>query len=229
MNDDLIFEQLEIGPLQNLIYLVGSRSTGEAAIVDPAWDINGMLEKAAHLSLKIKHIVATHAHPDHVGGSFMGMQVPGVAELLEIVPSNVHVHVHPQDVEALKALTGVVNERISPIEDGGTLKIGSQTLEFIHTPGHSPGSVCILVEGQAITGDTLFVGACGRVDLPGGDPAALYDSLNITLKALPDDTVIFPGHSYGGRTSTIAEEKRSNYTFQVPTKAQWLRMMGAPA
>jgi glyoxylase-like metal-dependent hydrolase (beta-lactamase superfamily II) len=224
MNDDLLLYQIEAGPMQNYVYLIGSKATREAVLVDPAWDIDGLLEAAAEADLEVTHALVTHYHPDHVGGSIFGMEIPGLARLLERQP--VKVVVNRLEAEGLRKVTGLSENDLVKVDGGDTLTVGQQEIRFLHTPGHTPGSQCFLVADRLVSGDTLFIGGCGRVDLPGGDPEQLFDSLQGVLMKLPDETLLYPGHAYGGQSSTMGDEKRSNHYLRIKTREQWLQMMG---
>lgn len=215
------------GQMRNFMYLVGDPASREAVIIDPAWDVGGLLDRAAQDGYEIKGALVTHYHPDHVGGDLFGYQVDGVAELLsrEAVP----IWVNKQEAEGLKMVTGVSDNDLRKVEGGDRMSIGDVEIRFLHTPGHTPGSQCFLVGDRLIAGDTLFVQGCGRVDLPGGDPEAMYHSLTGTLAKLDAGTVLFPGHDYGpSRTSTIGEELEQNYYMRVRSLEDWRRLMGLP-
>ncbi len=211
------------GQMMNFAYLVGCRKTGECLAVDPSWDPQGIIDIAREDGLTVVGAVATHGHPDHVGGSMMGFDAPGVRELLEQVEGELHTH--PAEATMLGAVTGIPEDRMVLHEDGDTIQVGEVMIEVLHTPGHSPGSISLLVEGHLMTGDVLFVGACGRTDLPGADPAVMFRSLH-RLAQLPGETVVLPGHHYGGAVrSTIADERRTNPYLKV-SPDDWKRMMG---
>jgi glyoxylase-like metal-dependent hydrolase (beta-lactamase superfamily II) len=237
MTENLYFRQLLAGrdfartnliaaQMVNFVYLIGDRRTGECLIVDPAWDVNGLIAIAEADSMKIVGALATHYHPDHVGGGFMGLGIEGVAALLERI--GVQVHVHRQEASGLKKITGLSDSDLVRHESGDLLSVGEQRIEFIHTPGHTPGSQCFLVNGaRLVSGDTLFINGCGRVDLPGSDPEKMYESLTQKLAKLPDETILYPGHNYADRpTSTIGAEKQTNYYLRLSSLDQWLKLMG---
>ncbi|MDH4120586.1 MAG: MBL fold metallo-hydrolase [Deltaproteobacteria bacterium] len=207
---DLVFHQLEVGPLQNYVYLVGSRSAGEALVVDPAWEVDTLVTLAEREGLSLTGVLLTHTHPDHMGGAFMGLRAEGLAELAARRP--LRVYVHPDEAnDPRRALQG--SESTLELTPHGTvISLGDVQITCIHTPGHTPGGQCFLFQGRLITGDTLFIGACGRVDLPGGDGAVLHHSLTQVLAALPDNTLVYPGHNYAPphTHSTIGREKASN-------------------
>jgi glyoxylase-like metal-dependent hydrolase (beta-lactamase superfamily II) len=179
----------------NFVYLVGDRETREAIVVDPAYDIRGILDVAAADDMRITDALATHYHPDHVGGDMMGYQISGVRELLTLQP--VPIHVHEDEVSWVQRVTGASDSDLVRHASGDVVEAGAVRVELIHTPGHTPGSQCFFVDGRyLVAGDTLFLEGCGRTDLPGGDPAQLYESLTQKIAKVPDDAVLFPGHLY---------------------------------
>ncbi len=219
MTDALYLRQMELGPMQNFVYLVGDREAGECVAIDAAWEIDTIVRTAEADGMRITGALVTHTHQDHVGGALFGMTIPGVEDLLERVPAKVYVHKAEREF-----LRGFGSDLVK-VEAGTELLVGRLTLTFIHTPGHTPGSQCFYVDGRLISGDTLFIGACGRTDLPGGDPEQLHQSLTQRLAKLPDETILFPGHNYGGLSSTIGDEKRQN-PFMRFGLGEFLRAMG---
>ena len=217
--DALYLRQMELGPMQNFVYLVGDCEAGECVAVDPAWDLDTVVRTAEADGMRITGALVTHTHPDHVGGRLFGMDIPGVEDLLERTAAKVYVHKAEREF-----LCGFGSDLVK-VEGGTELPIGRLTLTFLHTPGHTPGSQCFLVDGRLISGDTLFIGACGRTDLPGGDPEEMHRSLTQRLTRLPDETVLLPGHNYGGPASTIGDEKREN-PFMRFGLGDFLRTMG---
>ncbi len=196
------------GQMMNFAYLVGCRKTGQCLAVDPSWDPRGIVDIAKENRLQVVGSVATHCHPDHVGGQMGGMDIAGVRELTEL--TNGVVHVHKLEAGFLSAITGVPEEKLVLHEDDDLIELGELSIRVLHTPGHSPGHICLLVENHLITGDLLFVGACGRIDLPGAEPKKMFTSLK-RVASLPEDTIVYPGHHYGSDiTSTIGDEKRTN-------------------
>jgi glyoxylase-like metal-dependent hydrolase (beta-lactamase superfamily II) len=222
MNNPLYFKQIEMGPMQNFVYLIGSLESRKIAVVDAAWEIDKILRVAAEDDVQITHAFVTHTHPDHVGGRFAGVEIEGVAELL--AKCKAKVVVHKAEAEFLNVLSP---SDLIKAESGDTIDVGGVEIRLLHTPGHTPGSQCFLVENRIVSGDTLFIGSCGRVDLPGSNPEQMYYSLTQKLKALPDDTILFPGHNYSATpTSTMGEQKQSNPYFQFLSLKQFLGAMG---
>lgn len=194
--------------MQNFTYLIGDVKTRECVVVDPAWEIDRILKTAAEADMKITGALVTHAHYDHVNG---------VAELLEATDGKVYVNKH--EAEFLKVsragntglFINITGPNLIAVDSGDHLKVGALDIQFIHTPGHTPGSQCFLVNNHLVSGDTLFVGTCGRCDLPGSDPKQLYESLTQKLAKLDPGTLLFPGHNYFDEPSaTMAEAKEQN-------------------
>ncbi len=214
------------GQMANFMYLIGDFETREALVVDPAWNVGDLLDTAENDGFTVVGALVTHYHPDHVGGDLWGMEVEGLAALLGRRGMPIHVNKHEAD--GLKKVTGVSDSDLRKVDDGDTLELGDLSVEFLHTPGHTPGSQCFLVGNRLVAGDTLFVQGCGRVDLPGGDSEAMYHTLTTKLAKLPEDTILFPGHNYGPTmVSTIGEQMRDNVYMRVRSLDDWRRMMGA--
>jgi glyoxylase-like metal-dependent hydrolase (beta-lactamase superfamily II) len=208
----------------NFSYLIGDREFGTALVVDPAYGVGDLLDLAAADGMTVAGVLVTHHHPDHVGGSMMGYRIEGLAELLARHP--VPVHAHRQEADLVARVTGLAAGDVIAHDSGDRVTVGAIDVELLHTPGHTPGSQCFLVDGMLVAGDTLFLEGCGRTDLPGSDPAAMYDSLQ-RLAGLPDSTVIYPGHRYSvPSTATLAAVKEINMVFKPPTKDAWLSMFG---
>jgi glyoxylase-like metal-dependent hydrolase (beta-lactamase superfamily II) len=207
---DLYFRQVAVGPMQNFIYFIGSQRTRECLIVDPAWDTQALLDFAQSEGMRVTGALVTHYHPDHVGGRMSMFMVPGgVTELVGM--ASVPIHVNKHEADGLIKITGVSESDLVRHESSDVVQVGDVAIELIHTPGHTPGSQCFLVRDRLVTGDTLFVDGCGRVDLPGGNAGQLRDSLRMLAK-LPDHINVCPGHDYGRTpTNTIAEQKQSNW------------------
>lgn len=235
MTERLYFRQLLSGadfatadPLArqmvNFTYLVGDRDTGECMIVDPAYSVDELLAQAEADEMRLTGVLVSHYHPDHVGGSMMGFSIMGVRELLE--RHDVPVHVQRVEAPWVQKATGLSADQLALHDPGDQILVGTLPIDLLHTPGHTPGSQCFLVEGRLITGDTLFLEGCGRTDLPGSDPAAMYDSLQ-RLSTLPPGLLVCPGHRYSfPATATLGDVRDANYVFGPRTKDQWLTMFG---
>lgn len=210
----------------NFVYLIGDDSSRECVVVDPAWDVAGLLEVIDRDQMKLVGALATHYHPDHVGGSILGYKIEGLSKLMAERP--VKVHVNAEEAHGLKLITGLSDGDLVLHRGGDRIQVGQINIEFLHTPGHTPGSQCFLVEGKyLISGDTLFVEGCGRVDLPGGDPEKMYYSLTQVLAKLPEQTILYPGHDYGPTPkSTIGEQKTKNIYLKISSLEQWMQLMG---
>ena len=201
----MILDQFRIGPYLNFTYLVAEADGGDAVVIDPSFGVEPVLTAIDARGVHVRYILNTHSHTDHVAGN--------------------------QDV---RDRTGakVVAHRVAPlhqdvsVDDGDAFHAGRLRFEVLHTPGHTKDSVLYLFEGQLATGDTLFVGECGRTDLPGGDPEEMYDSLHRRILALDDALVVLPGHDYGATpTSTIGREKQENYTLLPRTKDEFVKFL----
>ena len=219
-------KQLQLGPMQNYVYLLSDPVTREAVVIDAAWEIDRVVDIVQREDLKLKAALITHFHPDHLGGNFMNHHIPGAAELLQHnLP--IKVYVHKTEADYVSQIAGLSASDLVRTDDSSEIVLGAHTMRLLHTPGHTPGSQCFLIDGRLISGDTLFIGSCGRVDLPGSDPAQLYDSLVNKLKRLPDSTVLYPGHNYAEQlTSTIGDEKRRNMYMRFDRLEDFLRLMG---
>jgi len=228
MKTDLYLKQIPLGPMANYAYLIGDRETRDAFIVDPAWDIDALLERLDTDDMKLAGALVTHYHPDHIGGDFMGQHIQGIGELLERRPAKVYIH--KDEAPYVAQTTGLSTSDYVSVDDATSVDVGRIPIRFLHTPGHTPGSQCFLVDGNLVSGDTLFIGACGRVDLPGSNPSDLYYSLTQKLAALPEETVVFPGHNYAADpTSTIGRERSTNPFLRFPDLASFLAAMGYSA
>jgi hydroxyacylglutathione hydrolase len=223
-------DQMATG-MQNFVYLVGDRDTHECMVVDPAWDIAGIVDAAEADDMKIVGALVTHYHPDHCGGSMFGFDVEGLAELMARCPCKAHVHA--LESEGVRTVTGLSKGDLVEHGSGDKVTVGGIEIELLHTPGHTPGSQCFRVAGLThgeeealLAGDTLFLQGCGRVDLPGGDAEQMYRTLNERLASLPGETVLLPGHAYGGERASMAQVRRSNPTLQLTSLQAFLRRMG---
>ena len=188
----MIIKQLEIGYMENFCYLVGCDNTRKALVIDPGDDIDQILAAAEKEGLEIVTIVNTHGHGDHTAGN---------ANLKELTGARIFIHV--LDADNYPEADVLLN-------DEKTLQLGDITFDIIHTPGHTPGGICLFAQGNLFTGDTLFVGDSGRTDLAGGHRPTLGKSIRRVME-MPDDTIVWPGHNYGPMpSSTIGWEKRNN-------------------
>lgn len=217
--------------MQNFVYLLGDRDAGECVVVDPAWDVQGILDAASAEGLRVVGALVTHYHPDHVGGSMFGLDVQGLPELMARCPCPVHVH--RAEAHGVRVVTGLSATDLVLHDSGDRVEVGGLSIELLHTPGHTPGSQCFRVRaterepgGALVAGDTLFLQGCGRVDLPGGDVDEMYATLTQRLSTLPGDTVLLPGHAYGGQRATLDEVRRTNPTLQIESLAAFRRRMG---
>jgi glyoxylase-like metal-dependent hydrolase (beta-lactamase superfamily II) len=236
MDDRFYFRQLLSGrdfgatdqiarQMVNFCYLIGDRSTGEAVVVDPAYDTGAILDVASADDMTITGVLATHYHADHVGGNMMGYQLHGVAELLEQV--SVPVHVQAPEAQFVTKVTGVGDDHLVSHASGDIVTVGAFEIELIHTPGHTPGSQCFLVHNHLVSGDTLFLDGCGRTDLPGGSPEELYRSLTDRLAKVPDDAVLYPGHLYSPEPhKEMGATRRENIVYRPRSLEQFLMMFG---
>jgi glyoxylase-like metal-dependent hydrolase (beta-lactamase superfamily II) len=224
MSEPLYFKQLEVGPMQNYVYLFGDPQSREAAVVDAAWDIDAILNVANEDGYRITKNLVTHFHPDHLGGDLMGHQITGAAELAGKV--GVKTYIHKAEVPFVHRVSGLSDSDVVGVEGGDATDIGRVRATFLHTPGHTPGSQCFLVGNTCISGDTLFIGSCGRVDLPGSNAEDMYRSLTDVLATLPDETILLPGHNYADRPrSTIGDEKRTNMMMRFKSLKDFLALM----
>jgi glyoxylase-like metal-dependent hydrolase (beta-lactamase superfamily II) len=222
---DLAISNPAAAQMVNFVYLIGDRERGECLAVDPAWDVDGLLALAAADGMRITGALATHYHPDHVGGEIFGIQIAGLAQLLARHP--VRVHAHRAEIDGIRQVTGLEASDFVPHDGSDVVLAGEIPIELVHTPGHTPGSQCFLVGDRLVAGDTLFVQGCGRVDLPGGDPDEMYRTLTQRLARLPETTVLYPGHDYGPTpTSTLGAERRESIYLRVRSLADWRALMG---
>jgi len=198
--------QIQVGGMQNFSYILEDEETEEAIIIDPSWDLENIEQAIKRNDLKIKYIVNTHHHIDHTLGN-----------------------------EAMAKLTGakIIQHEASELKhdltvtDGDKITFGDSELSIIHTPGHSKDGICLVGDGKIFSGDTLFVGNCGRVDLPGGSSKELYRSLFEIISNLDDNLVLYPGHNYGPTpTSTLGKEKATNFVMQKRTEQEFITIMG---
>ncbi len=223
-DNELIVEQIQIGPMQNFTYVVGYRETREVVIVDPAWDIDSLLARLDEQDYVLTGALVTHYHPDHIGGSFANHDIQGLAELMAKRPVKAYTHI--DEADGVKKVTGLADSDLVKVRSGDTLEVGEIEIEFLHTPGHTPGSQCFRIRNTLVSGDTLFIDGCGRVDLPGSNAEDMYHSLQ-KLKGLPDETLLLPGHNYSHvPNATMGETKRQNTYLAVKDLETWRMFMG---
>jgi hydroxyacylglutathione hydrolase len=204
----MIFKQVPVGTFQNFAYIIGDDKTKVGAIVDPAWEVDKLLRQCKELGVNVSYVINTHSHHDHIEGDDTVVKRTGAKIIMhEKSPSR-------KDIA---------------VKDGDSVSIGSLRVKVIHTPGHCPDHICLLVNGIVLTGDTLFVGECGRTDLAGGSASEMYESLFNKLMVLEDSIQVYPGHDYGSKaSSTIGDERKSNYTLKPRTKEEFIKFMAQP-
>jgi len=197
---------IPVGQMANFTYIIADEESSDAGVIDPSWDLDEVFQALKKNGWRAKYVINTHTHFDHVLGN---------EQLAEVTGAKIVQHKNSQ------------LEKDIVVSDGDLIEIGSVKLRVLHTPGHSKDSICLVLDGQLIfTGDTLFVGNCGRTDLPGSDPAEMYHSLFERLGKLDDGLVVYPGHNYGpSPTSTIGYEKKTNYVLQPRSKQEFLEFM----
>ncbi len=195
--------------MANFVYLVGDPRTREAAVVDPAWDVGKILHQAEADGYRIRHVLLTHGHPDHINGA---------EELLNL--TNARLYMHKDETPWIKGWKSTV----VPTENGSVIRVGDLEITVLHTPGHTPGSQCFRVGNRLLSGDTLFVDSCGRTDLPGGDPRKMFESLR-ELAKLEDAVLLYPGHNYAAEPfSTMGDQKKRNPFLQCESAQDFVRM-----
>ncbi|MGE3858383.1 MAG: hydroxyacylglutathione hydrolase family protein [Nitrososphaeraceae archaeon] len=199
-------EQIPVGNMANFTYLIIDDEEKETAIIDPSWDLEKIFELLKINQYKVKYIINTHSHFDHILGN---------DQIVEITKCKVIQHQNSK-----------IKHDIS-VNDGDEITLGKTQLRVVFTPGHSNDSICLIIDSKIIiTGDTLFVGNCGRTDLPGGNPKEMYNSLFEKLSNLDDNLIIYPGHNYGYKSSSkIGEEKKNNYVLVPRTQEQFVRFI----
>ena len=188
--------QLELGPMENFIYLIHDHDSDTAAVVDPAWDVPAIVELAKQKGVRITDVLLTHSHNDHING---------IEELLQHFDAQLHL------MKAEAQFWGRELEKPTLHHGGDRIVLGKSEIEVLHTPGHTPGSACYMIDGNLVAGDTLFVFGCGRCDLNGGDPEQMYATLKHMKEDLPKGTLVHPGHNYADASvSTLAEQIEGN-------------------
>ena len=199
--------QLQVGNMQNFTYVLEDEETKEAVIIDPSWDLDLIIDTIERNDLKVKYVINTHHHFDHTIGN-------------DAIVKHTHSKILQHESSTLKNDIKLSNNE--------KIKFGNSELTVIHTPGHSKDSICLVGDGKIISGDTLFVGNCGRVDLPGGNAKELYHSLTDIISKLDDNLILYPGHNYGNTPhSTIGKEKKTNFVLQPRTEEEFVDFMGS--
>ena len=223
-SESSLLVQFRVGPGKNFVYLVGDLESRRAALVDPAWNPLALLAEARTLGFEPEGVLLTHTHPDHLGGRIRNRVTPGVRELVEEI--DLPVYVHEVEAENVLRFADLPERLLRPFSDAARLEIGSLTVDCLHTPGHTRGGTCFLVDRRLISGDTLFVRSVGNTDQPKGDVDALYASLR-RLEKLPRETKIYPGHDSGEETSsTLGRELEINAYFRPMEREQFRILMG---
>ncbi|RNJ72922.1 MAG: MBL fold metallo-hydrolase [Thaumarchaeota archaeon S15] len=202
----MIVRQVPVGTMANFTYVIADEATRECIVVDPSWDLDRVAAAIRDMGVRVGLIVNTHHHFDHTTGN---------AEMARMTGAPIAQH-RESDLERSRELA-----------DGDEIALGGSSLRVLHTPGHSRDSICLVGEGMVVSGDTLFVGSCGRVDLPGGSARELYRSLFGAMSGLDDSLVLYPGHDYGpSPTSTMGRERRTNPVLQPRTEDEFAAMLG---
>jgi glyoxylase-like metal-dependent hydrolase (beta-lactamase superfamily II) len=209
----------------NFCYLIGDRESGECLVVDPAYGVDEIIDVAEADGMHITGALVTHYHADHCGGSMMGYEIEGAAEL--VGRCGCPVHVQTDELPWIQRTTQLSETDLVGHSGGDTVMVGDIPVQLLHTPGHTPGSQCFLVDGRLVAGDTLFLEGCGRTDLPGGDPEELYRSLHGVLATVPDNTVLFPGHQYSiDPSAPLGDVRTHNFVFRPKSAQEWLAAFG---
>ncbi|HNV23884.1 MAG TPA: MBL fold metallo-hydrolase [Candidatus Omnitrophota bacterium] len=203
---ELFLKQIENGPMANFTYFIGDAGTQEVGIVDPGWDSKELIKIAEKEHVKIVAVLLTHGHFDHAN------EADSLA--LEF---NIPIYVSLYEPISLKS------KNLIKVDNYQKINIGSIEIDCLLTPGHTPGSQCFKYKNVLLTGDTLFLGCCGRCDLPGGNPKDMYHSLYNIIMKLPDATLLFPGHAYSEASyATLFEQKRTNPYLMCKNEQEFL-------
>ncbi len=235
IDDRLYFKQLLAGrdfavsddlasQMVNFVYLIGDRLSRETLVIDPAYAVSEILDIAKQDDMKVIGALATHYHADHVGGSMMGMNIEGAARLLQL--TDIPIHIQTDEAPWIQRTTGIQQDSLQLHTSGDKVPVGEIEVTLLHTPGHTPGSQCFLVNNMLVAGDTLFLEGCGRTDLPGSNPEQMYESLQL-LGKLDDDVIVYPGHQYSiPKCMSMGEVRNTNYVFKPKTKDAWMQWFG---
>ena len=201
-------EQFQVGPMANYAYLLGCEETRVAALIDPCFEPERLVTNAKELGYRVEWVINTHGHHDHVNGNDRAIELTG-AKVAAHSKAIFHVNQY--------------------LKHGATLQVGNITVEVLHTPGHAHDSVCLVADRHLFTGDTLFVGECGRTDLPGSDSRQMHHSLFEVLAVVPNTAIVWPGHDYGPHpSSTMGDERRSNYVLEPRSLEEFVAFMAEP-
>jgi len=194
--------------MANFTYIIADERKGDAAIIDPSWDIDKILDVLKKNKWKARYVINTHSHFDHILGNEQVAEITG-AKIIQHESSQVSKHIS--------------------VSEGDIVNVGDIPIRILHTPGHSVDSMCLIVDGHLVfTGDTLFVGNCGRVDLPGSNAKEMYTSLLEKVAKLDESLIVYPGHDYGpSPTSKIGKEKMTNYVLRPRSMEEFLQFMAA--
>lgn len=205
----MLIKQMIVGSMAVCCYIVACEKTKKAAIIDPGGDEDKILAEVEKMGVEVEYIIATHGHPDHVCGNRKLQEATGAKIIMHSADD---LFFGNPEVKKYFSMLGLEPSPAADIkvEEGDEITIGELKLQVLHTPGHTPGGMCLYHAPDLITGDTLFVGGLGRTDFPGGSHEELLTSIRTKLLVLPPETRVWPGHGYGGQRSTIGEEKRSN-------------------
>lgn len=212
-----------VGPMENFQYLLTDEGSKDFWMVDPAWEAETLLREEEKNGGRLRGILITHAHFDHTNA---------IEALLKA--SDVPVYLQKREAEFMdkgapkELFPDLPRTSLKLVGPGDSLSLGSASLTFVHTPGHTPGSQCFLLEGQLVSGDTLFLTTCGRVDLPGGNPREMFETLNGPLSRLAASTIVFPGHNYGGEKgrADLSIVRKNNRFFHASSLEDFMEMAG---
>lgn len=216
--ESLYVRQLKLGPMDNFVYLVGPKDSPEVLVVDPAWDVSAIEKSLEEDGKRLVGVFVSHCHGDHTNG---------VPELLS--RHDVPVYAQRAEVDFSADLRELAAGALHPLGAGDSLTVGGRVFQALHTPGHTPGSHCLLAQDALVSGDTVFVNGCGRCDLRGGDPEAMYRSLSQVLLKVPDSTRLLPGHDYGNvPVAPMSDVRQHNPYFAFPDVASFVAYRMSP-
>jgi hydroxyacylglutathione hydrolase len=208
----LYVRQLKLGPMDNFVYLVGPKDSPEVLVVDPAWDVPAIEKALEQDGKRLVGAFVSHCHGDHTNG---------LPELLS--RHDVPVYAQRAEVDFSEDLRKLAGGAMRPLGPGDALTVGGRGFQALHTPGHTPGSHCLLAQDALVSGDTVFINGCGRCDMRGGDPEAMYRSLSQVLLKVPDSTRLFPGHDYADvPVAAMSDVRQHNPYFAFPDVASFV-------